>query len=137
MRRGTVKLEKADCRGATSQMKPENITADGRMFVQRSPGNSLRIPANTKNIPVSNSTDIRCVSMSPVATGKLSQLSNCIKGENTAISTINNSTIFGALRCISHRGGVHGKTPIRSSSATAVNYSTAIMDCNNQSVIEP
>jgi len=60
-------------------------------------GKSLRIPAITKNIPVSNSTDIKCVSMSPVATGKLSKLSNCINGENTAISTISMSTTLGNL----------------------------------------
>ena len=35
--------------------------------------------------------------MSPVATGKLSRLSSCINGENTAISTIRVSTIFGIL----------------------------------------
>ena len=68
--------------------------------MQRSCGNNLSIPANTKNIPVSNNTEIRCDSMSPVATGKLSRLSSCIKGESTAISTIRMSTIFGVLRCI-------------------------------------
>lgn len=77
--------------------------------MQKSRGKRLRIPANTKNIPVSNSTDIRCDSMSPVATGKLSKLSSCINGESTAISTIRMSTIFGILRCIILTRGAHGK----------------------------
>ena len=71
-------------------------------MVQRSCGNSFRIPANTKNIPVSNRTEIKCDSMSPVATGKLSRLSSCINGENTAIRTISVSTIFGSLRDIQY-----------------------------------
>jgi hypothetical protein len=100
MRRGTEKLEEAENNGALSRLKLEKIMLGGWTFVQRRLGNSLSIPANTKNIPVSNSTDIRCDSMSPVATGKLSRLSSCINGENTAISTINSSTIFGVLRCI-------------------------------------
>lgn len=100
IRRGTAKQQEADCSGAMSRLKQAKIIAGGRTFVQRSCGNNLRIPANTKNIPVSNSTDIRCDSMSPVATGKLSRLSSCMKGENTAISTIRMSTTFGVLRCI-------------------------------------
>lgn len=100
IRRGTAKQREADCTGATSRLNPAKIMLGGWKFVQRSCGNNLRIPANTKNIPVSNSTEIRCDSMSPVATGKLSRLSSCIKGENTAISTIRMSTIFGVLRCI-------------------------------------
>ena len=109
IRRGTAKQEKADDNGATSRVKPEKIMVGGSIFVQKSRGKSLSIPANTKNIPVSNSTDIRCDSMSPVATGKLSQLSSCINGENTAISTIRISTIFGILRCIILCRGAHGK----------------------------
>src|SRR5579864_762281 len=112
IRRGTAKLEKADCRGAMSRTKPEKIMLGGWTFVQRSLGTSLRMPAKTKNIPVSNSTEIKCVSMSPVATGKLSQLSSCMNGENTAISTIRMSTIFGILLCIVLARGVHGKTPV-------------------------
>jgi len=109
IRRGTAKQENADCNGATSRVKPEKIMVGGWIFVQKSRGKRLRIPAKTKNIPVSNSTDIRCDSMSPVATGKLSQLSSCINGEHTAISTIRMSTIFGILRCIILSRGVHGK----------------------------
>lgn len=100
IRRGTAKQEKADCRGATGRVKPEQIMLGGRTLVQRSCGNNLRIPAKTKNIPVSNSTEIKWDSMSPVATGKLSRLSSCMNGENTAISTIRTSTIFGILRGI-------------------------------------
>lgn len=51
----------------------------------------------TKNIPVSNSTEMICNSISPVATGNLSQLSNCMNGEKTAINTIRMSTIWGNL----------------------------------------
>jgi hypothetical protein len=111
MRRGTEKLEEAENNGAISRLKLENIMLGGCTFVQRRLGNSLRIPAKTKNIPVSNSTDIKCDSMSPVATGKLSRLSSCINGESTAISTINSSTIFGVLRCIKLNRGVHVKAP--------------------------
>src|ERR1041385_1993892 len=100
IRRGTAKQKKADCNGLMSRVKQEKLTAGGRTLVHRSCGKSLRIPANTKNIPVSNSTEIKWASMSPVATGKLSRLSSCINGENTTISTINRSTIFGVLRCI-------------------------------------
>lgn len=100
IRRGMAKLEKADCSGTMSRLNPEKIMLGGWTLVQRRLGKSFRIPAKTKNIPVSNSTDIKCDSMSPVATGKLSRLSSCIKGESTAISTIRISTIFGVLRCI-------------------------------------
>jgi hypothetical protein len=120
MRRGTAKQENADCSGATSRVKPEKITVGGSTFVQRSLGKSLRIPANTKNIPVSKSTEIKWDSMSPVATGKLSRLSSCMNGENTAISTISRSTILGILRCIRLRRGAHGKSDRRPASATAV-----------------
>lgn len=109
IRRGSAKEKKVDCNGATWRLKPKKTTAGGRTFVHRSFGKSLRIPAKTKNIPVSNSTEMRCISMSPVATGKLSRLSSCINGERTAISTINRSTIFGVLRCIISNRSVHGK----------------------------
>lgn len=132
IRRGTAKLEKTDCSGATSRVKPEEIMLGGWTFVQRSLGKSLRIPAKTKNIPVSNSTDIRCVSMSPVATGKLSQLSSCINGENTAISTMSRSTILGMLRCISLNRGVHGKTVI-AKFCDCGDYSTEVINRNNLS----
>ena len=120
MRRGTAKQEKADCNGATSCVKPENSEVGGRRLVQRSCGNNFRIPANTKNIPVSNKTEIKCASMSPVATGKLSRLSSCINGENTAISTISVSTIFGSLRDIQviRRPGLMGKAPVTALSVT-------------------
>jgi hypothetical protein len=95
-----AKLETADCSGAMSRLNPEKIMLGGWTLVHRRLGKSFRMPAKTKNIPVSNSTDIKCDSMSPVATGKLSRLSSCIKGESTAISTIRISTIFGVLRCI-------------------------------------
>jgi hypothetical protein len=120
MRRGTAKQENADCSGATSRVKPEKITVSGWTFVQRSLGKSLRIPANTKNIPVSKSTEIKWDSMSPVATGKLSRLSSCMNGENTAISTISRSTILGILRCIRLRRGAHGKVIVAQLRLTAV-----------------
>jgi hypothetical protein len=126
MRRGTAKLEKPDCSGAASRLKPEKIMQGGLPFVQRSFGKSLSIPAKTKNIPVSNSTEMRCISMSPVATGKLSRLSSCINGENTAISTINRSTIFGVLRCISSGRG---------RSWNCGDYSTQMINHNNLSVV--
>src|SRR5579859_1636734 len=72
IRRGTAKLENTDCSGAASRVKPEKIALGGSILLQRSFGKSFRIPANTKNIPVSNSTEIKWDSMSPVATGKLS-----------------------------------------------------------------
>src|SRR6478609_130684 len=97
MRRGTAKEEKTVCRGATSRTKLANVIVGGRYPLRSSAGKSLRIPAITKNIPVSKSTEIMCISMSPVPTGKLSQLSNCINGEHTAISTINTSTTLGNL----------------------------------------
>lgn len=97
--------------------------------MQRSCGNNLRIPANTKNIPVSNNTDIRWVSMSPVATGKLSQLSSCMNGENTAISTMSRSTILGILRCIRPWRGIHGKTPV-AQFGDCGDYSTTIIGGN-------
>lgn len=100
IRRGTAKQKKTDCSGLVSRVKEEKLTAGGRTLVHRSCGKSLRIPVNTKNIPISNSTEIRCDSMSPVVLGKLSRLSSCINGENTAISTIKTSTIFGIRRCI-------------------------------------
>jgi hypothetical protein len=132
MRSGTAKQEKADCNGATSRVKPENTEAGGRTFVQRSCGNNLRIPANTKNIPVSNRTEIRCISMSPVATGKLSRLSSCINGESTAISTISMSTIFGILRGIKViRRGRLWKSTVTPLSSDCGDYSTAVIKCNN------
>jgi hypothetical protein len=56
----------------------------------------------------------------------LSRLSSCINGENTAISTINRSTIFGVLRCISSR-------PRRSWNCG--DYSTQIINHNNLSLV--
>lgn len=100
IRRGTAKQQEADCSGVMSRLKEEKTAAGGGTSVQRSCGKSSSIPVKTKNIPISNSTEIRCDSMSPVVMGKLSRLSNCINGERTAISTINRSTIFGVLRCI-------------------------------------
>lgn len=100
IRRGMAKLDEADCNGTMSRLKPEKIMLGGWTFVHRRLGKSFRIPAITKNIPVSNSTEMMCISMSPVPTGKLSRLSSCIKGESTAMSTIRTSTIFGVLRCI-------------------------------------
>lgn len=95
MRRGTTKQEKSVSRGAASRTKLENVIVGGRYPVRSSAGKSLRIPAITKNIPVSKSTEMICISISPVPTGKLSQLSSCINGETTAMSTINTSTSLG------------------------------------------
>jgi len=80
-----------------SRTKPANVTAGERMLELNRAGKSLSIPAITKNIPVSNSTEMICSSMSPVATGNLSQLSSCMNGEKTAISNIRISTILGNL----------------------------------------
>lgn len=103
--------------------------------MQKSRGKRLRIPANTKNIPVSNSTEIKCDSMSPVATGKLSKLSSCINGENTAISTIRMSTIFGILRCIILSRGVHGKRrPLELGDCG--DYSTKVINRKHLSLID-
>lgn len=135
IRRGTAKEQNADCNGATSRVKPEKIMVGASIFVQKSRGKRLRIPAKTKNIPVSNSTDIKCASMSPVATGKLSKLSSCINGENTAISTIRMSTIFGILRCIILCRGAHGKR--RSPDfGDCGDYSTMVINCNHLTAID-
>jgi hypothetical protein len=99
MRKGTAKQKRSVSRGAGSQLNLEKITAGGRMLEHRSVGNSWRMPAMTKNMPVSNRTEIKCNSISPVATGNLSQLSSCMNGEKTAISTIRIRTILGNL-CI-------------------------------------
>jgi hypothetical protein len=97
MRKGTAKQKRSVSRGAGSQLKLEKITAGGRILEHRSVGNSWRMPAMTKNMPVSNRTEIKCNSISPVATGNLSQLSSCMNGEKTAISTIRIRTILGSL----------------------------------------
>jgi len=72
--------------------------------------------------------------MSPVATGKLSRLSSCIKGESTAISTIRMSTIFGVLRCIFLAEAVtEGGLP---ELGHCGDYSTTVINHNHLSSIE-
>ncbi len=80
-----------------SRTSAAKVITGGRRLEQSSEGKSLSIPAITKNIPVSKSTEMMCISISPVATGNLSQLSSCMNGENTAINTIRISTILGNL----------------------------------------
>jgi hypothetical protein len=102
MRKGTAKQERSVSRGDTSRLRLEKIIAGGCTLEHRSDGNSCNMPAMTKNIPVSNRTEIICNSMSPVATGKRSQLSSCMNGESTAISTIRISMILGNLFIVFH-----------------------------------
>jgi len=78
-------------------MIAEKIIAGGLMLEHSMAGNSLRMPAMTKNIPVSKRTEMICNSISPVATGNRSQLSSCMNGEKTAIKTIRTSMILGNL----------------------------------------
>src|SRR5437660_10498828 len=58
MRRGTAKQARSVSRGARSRLRPEKITVGWRIPERRTAGKSLRIPAKTKDMHVSNSTDM-------------------------------------------------------------------------------
>src|ERR1700761_692954 len=60
IRKGTAKQEMSVSRGAISRMIAEKIIAGGLMLEHSMAGNSLRMPAMTKNIPVSKRTEMIC-----------------------------------------------------------------------------
>ncbi len=95
MRNGGVKLKSCVSGMAVSRLTRMKESGGRRNPDRIKAGKSERIPQKTKNIPVSNKTEIIVSSMSPVVTGKLSRLSSCMNGEQSIISTIRTSTILG------------------------------------------